>query len=450
MSLSQIQNQKQIITPAMQQSLNILQFPALSLYDYLTEITMDNPIIDIEQQMPHDASEEIQCVETEWGGFKDKYPTYFDGSTSETDGYPKSSLLHMETFSEYLLAQLYQNENIPISSLSLCRFIVESLDERGYLDESVEDLAEIIHVSSNDLLQALYLVQSLSPTGVGARDLQECLLLQLTESSDLNAYTLAIVCHYLPLLAKGKIHAIAVNLKISDVSARQYCDTVRKLNPIPSQGFSSGALNYYIVPDAKVLADGKNISIQYNNRIIPQVHMNQEYIRLMQSTDDAETRSFLDKKLIQANKLTADLKNRETTLIRIMKYVLAQQKDYILGKSATLQPLTLTQTASDLLLSPSTVSRAVKDKYLDLPSKGVIPLKSLFSSSVGQNQTTSKQLIMDHIRRLIQLENKERPLSDEMLCSELERIGIFVSRRTVASYRQRIGIPTVSARRLSG
>ena len=442
MILSQKQTQQQVLSPAMQQSLHILQMPLSALQEHLNDISIENPIAELtltDKQLP-----QLQ---------KDLSGRRFERAASQHTRDDAPLELHdedevQETFVSHLKNQLPQiSRHLPERYLPICEFIIESLDRRGYLDEPIDLLAASMGVSVEDATQALYAVQTLSPIGTGARTLEECLMLQLAEGKDFNRYTLAIVQEHLLLLAKRDYAALGRALKLSQTEARAYGEVIRSLNPIPSNGFRTHQDdNHPIIPDALVALHQDGMVVHYNHQALPKVSISRDYQSILDSTDDPGVREYLLEKRQQVEKLRQDLDKRESTLVRLIQYVLNVQKEFALGQTEAPAPLSIQEIAEHLSLHPSTVSRAVKDKYITVGGY-TMPLKNLLSAQIGKGIPMSKAMLKTCMLRLIDAEDKHHPLSDESLAAALAAMDIRISRRTVASYREEFGIPTASMRK---
>ena len=241
---SQIHCQQQILSAEMRQSLKILQLPMAGLQAELIQFAEENPMVDLDQfykdwQNGDSNSLMTFCEDFSGSIFETVIPSRQaaneNDSAQTADG---GSIQHQETFSEYVKEQLPQIlKYLPFRYAAWCEYIIDSLDHRGYLDEPLDLLASFMGSSVEEATQALYAVQSLAPTGVGARSLEECLTLQLAHSPYFNKYTLNIIQDYLPLLAKGNIEKISKDLKIPFAEAQRYCQVIQAFNPIPSNGF---------------------------------------------------------------------------------------------------------------------------------------------------------------------------------------------------------------------
>ena len=260
-------------------------------------------------------------------------------------------------------------------------------------------------------------------------------------------YTLAIVRNHLLLLAKRDYAALARALKLSQNEARAYGEVIRSLNPIPGNGFRTHQDdNYLIIPDALVELHQDGIVVHYNHQALPKVSINPDYQSMLDSPDAPGVREYLLDKRQQAEKLRQDLDTRENTLVRLIQYVLTVQKDFALGLTEAPAPLSIQEIAGHLSLHPSTVSRAVKDKYITMNGY-TMPLKNLLSAQIGKGIPMSKAMLKACLLRLVDAEDKRHPLSDESLAAALATMDIRISRRTLAAYREEFGIPTASIRK---
>ena len=443
MILSQKQTQQQVLSPALKQSLHILQLPLTSLQEHLNDISLENPMLELTPSDP-----EVPNWREDLSGRKfERAVSQHSRDDAPLEPHDEHEL--QETFVSHLQQQLPQiARHLPERYLPMCAFIIESLDRRGYLDEPIDLLAASMGVSVEDATQALYAVQTLSPVGTGARSLEECLILQLAEGKDFNRYTLAIVREHLLLLARNDIPGLARALKLSQDEARAYGKVIRALNPIPSNGFRAHQdSNHPIIPDAVVEVEDGELIIHYNNTAIPRVAVNPEYQSMLDRAEDPGVQEYLKQHLQQINKLRQDLDKRESTLLRLIRYILTVQHDYVLGAAEAPAPLSVQEIAEELSLHPSTISRAIRDKYITVDGH-TIPLKNLLSAHIGKGIPMSRAMLRLCMERLIDAEDKSHPLSDESLAAALSAMDIHISRRTVAAYREEFDIPPASRRRI--
>lgn len=445
MFLAQTQSQQQIISASMQQSLRVLQLPLNGLQDYLTELLLENPLVDLNELNPN-FSERFSS--DSWSA---PSPRRSADSDLDQDQMLQNTpdAAQEETFVSHLKQQLPQiSQYLPKRYLPICEFLIESLDRRGYLDDPIDLLAPICGVTSEDMMQALYAVQSLSPTGVAARSLEECLMLQLAEGPHFNRCTLTIIRHHLEQLARKDFSAIAKELDITRAEVEQYYHVIRALNPIPSNGFqSNGSDVHYIIPEAYVEVQGNSVTVQYNRTAGPVLSINQDYRVLYEQTEDSKTKEYLSKQYTQVKKLQSDLDRREDTILRVIRHILQVQHDFILKRIPAPLPLAVQDLADVLEMNPSTISRAIKDKYISISGQ-IVPLKHLLSAQIGKGIPVSRMMLKFCMTKLIDAEDKAHPLSDQSLTDALQTMGISLSRRTTAQYRDEFEIPPASQRRI--
>lgn len=440
MELSQTQKQSLVLTQALKQSLSVLQMSVTELQSYINDIMVENPLVDLDSAMS------VQDVPLQIRVSKKRAD--MDSSSDDEFVSQLSDPAQQETFVSHLKQQLPQvSRFLPECFIPICSHIIESLDRRGYLDEPIDLLAASLDISVEDATQALYAVQSLSPTGVGARTLEECLILQLTESSFFNPDSLAIIQNHLEALAKRKFDAISDALGIPVRQVKEYFDLIRSLNPIPSNGFVSAQdENHYVIPEAYVEFQDSQISLTANQTAITIPTINEEYVSILSQSADAAAKTYLNEKSQQVKQLRLDIEKRASTLTRIISMMVQVQKDFLMGTSPALAPLSVQQIADHLELSPSTVSRAIQDKYISV-SGHITALKSLLCAQIGNGIPVSSDMLKLYLNKLIAAEDPHHPLSDENLRATLASMGINISRRSVADYRNEFGIATASQRK---
>ncbi len=441
------QTQKLIMTQAMQQSLRFLQLPALELRSYLQEIALSNPLIDMEnfaETMP-------EGLETDGIDLYKDLPVerreqlIWEVKNSAQD--MAAYVSHQESYTEYLNSQLGQMSLLDSAGLSRSRYLVGCLNSAGYLDCALEKLAQEAGQSLFDMEQALFVVQALDPVGTGARSLSECLLLQLAQSNQFSEVNIHLVRFGLPLLAENDMEGLAQLLQVSYEEALQAAETIRGLNPIPSRGFYTEGRVSYVVPEAKVIVQGQRAIVEMDSQILPQVTLNREYCTLLEQTKQKDVQLYLREKHAEASSLLHHLEHRADTLYRVIEAIVTEQQPYFLHHQS-LCPMAMGELAAHLGVSVSTVSRAVKDKYIQFEGE-VLPLRSFFSATLPttDGNSVSPQTVQKHIQKFISAELPNMPLSDEALRQALAGIGVVISRRTVAKYRAELGIPSARERK---
>ena len=438
MELNMAPHLSQHLSPFQQQSLTMLALPLPELREYLSRQLQDYPLLELRDQ----GTESLTAL-SERADFPGEEDVFWgDGlAAGRQDADPLLFLRKPQTFTEDLLFQLAALELSPLLR-KCCMYIIYSLSPRGYLLDSEEELARQTGIALADIQQAVYVVQSLSPPGVGAHDLSECLVLQLVASKLFNPYTIRIVKDHLDDLAAGRWGRIAAALGISRGEAEHWCAQIRQLNPIPSKGYAGSGYVPPIVPEAAVT---RELSVIMNQSALPVVAMAEEYQDMLLHARDSSVRQFLLGNLQQSQSLASQLDRRQKTLLDILVCVARLQPEYFQIGPAKLLPMTMEDVASELSLHVSTISRAVNGKYIDT-AWGPVALRSLFTGALA-GESTSTGGVKARLRELIRRENPAAPLSDNQLCALLAAEHIGISRRTVAKYRHERKIPSAASRR---
>lgn len=441
--LEQKQEQRQFITLALRQSLQCLQVPMGELAEYLQEQALSNPLLEIEPPQPEESTVQNQVIVEDSGlDWRNDLPW------EDTSPDPLSCCARPDSFTDYLLEQVNCMSQLDETTGRLCRYLIGCLDSTGYLSCALPELAEELDVPLYDLEQALYLLQMLEPIGVGARELTECLLLQLAQRREFNAVNIRMIREGLPLLAKQDYAGLSRLLSVPIREVRRSAEIIRTLNPIPSRGFYSGEPEQsYIIPEAVILRRGQQLVVEMSNHSLPQVHLSQEYCAMLDDPAYREVQGYLKERLSAAKETITQLSSRQTTLFRLLSAVIQRQEGWFL-RNEPLRPMTMRDIAGELSLSTPTVSRAVKDKYIQYENR-MLPLRFFFSAALqGRGEdTVSTDTARQQLRLFIRAEDSATPLSDEALARALSEVGITISRRTVAKYRAMLGIPPAAVRK---
>lgn len=441
--------QRLVLSPSMQQSLKCLQLPVLELAEYIQNEILSNPMLEVvlpkpqvslhHEDMSKEASLPIELREQDvWkkGRRKAEEDTLSIGELSSAD----------QSFTEYLYEQLGQMKLFEEYFLDKCYYLVACLDNRGYLDCALSDIARETGWSLEDLEQALFSIQMLDPPGVGARNLSECLILQLAQGKNFNELTVRMAQEGLDLLAVQDFEGLARRFGVSKDAACRAAKEIGELNPIPARGFSDGNLIAYAVPDAIIRFEQSHLVIELNNDFLPALSINNEYAMLLHNEEHKEARQYITEKLSQAKALMNSVELRSNTLQRIITEIVKTQQEFFVA-NGPLRPITMTQLAEMLEISPSTVSRAVQGKMLQFQGK-VLPLRGFFTTTLhAQSGDISPWAVKQHLQHFVEKEDTAAPLSDDALRLALSSSGIEISRRTVAKYRGQMGIPPASQRR---
>ena len=298
----------------------------------------------------------------------------------------------------------------------ICVFIINNLNKKGYLELSKIEIKDILEVSDKELDEAFDVIHNLEPYGVGAYSLEECLKIQLKIKNLIDDKLFLFIDNYLYLLMDKKYDLIKQKLDINDDKLFLYIDIIKSLNPIPSRGYSVGKIKK-IIPDIFVETKKDEVFYEINRASIPQINVKDK---------------INDKYYKKLNEIVSCIEKRFETLDKIMEIIIREQKSFFLSQGKETNTLKISDVASELNLSPSTVSRAVKEKYIKTDF-GIISLRKLF------NLDSTVFLYQQKILEYIENENKEQPFSDQDIVNLLEKEGIKIARRTVTKYREKLG-----------
>lgn len=466
LSIAQRAEQKQILSPVLRQSLHLLQMTLPELRDHLQEQILSNPLLELDSPVSDEPFLSSPCAPAEYDDAADTMETNDyappaqeelafeqvrtehslpDYSFSSGQGDAMALAHAEEDFTDVLLAQLTRMRWLTDEHRLLAAYLIECLDENGYLRFDLAELAAEQRVDIAQMEQALYVVQCLEPAGVGARTLSECLVLQLAQGSEFNAHTVGIAQNGLTLLAKNNIAGLAKMLGCTRSQAQNAADAVRQLSPIPSRGYGNGRRIAYQVPEAVIIKQDGEFVIRLNQSFAPHLSLNKETQQLLSSCNDPQAGEYLRQQSTEAKQLIDGVFSRTRTINRILELLVRYQQDFF-ANGGCLRPLTMSMMAGELGLSTSTVSRAVQGKSVLFEGKN-IELRKLFSTSIESGSEISSAGVKQQLLRLVQSEDTLHPYSDEQLKLLLSKSGFDISRRTVAKYRDELSLPAASQRR---
>ncbi|SMC56360.1 RNA polymerase factor sigma-54 [Papillibacter cinnamivorans] len=453
MELNMHLKQTTTLSPQMLQSMEILQMGSQELLDYVEELVQENPTIEVEETYKKQDEFSLLKRKLEWLESVDSQNRYYHQMDTE-DTVDPISAYGSQTDNEdnlyfYILSQL-RLMDLPPDIGGAANYIVESLDGSGYLDEDVPAIAKRLGIPEETTARALRLVQSLDPAGIGAHSLQECLLLQLDRREGDYSLARAIIREHLDSVGKNRFGLIAKQLNVSAEQVHAACALIKGLNPRPGAGFSARENLIYINPDIFVVNFPDHFELLINDYFFPTLNISSYYRSLLKETEEDEVKEYLSGKVRQAKWVVKSIEQRRSTLLRCAECILDIQKSFFRLGPGHLVPMSLADIASRLSLHESTICRAVKDKYIQC-SSGVYPLSYFFSRALSNTSGCSSALSPDHakarIKKLIEEENKKKPLSDRKLSELLLQDGLEISRRTVAKYRDELGIPSTAGRK---
>ena len=383
------------------QSLKLSQMMKLSINILEISITDLNNFIEKELSKDLDVSVELNYSNQE----------NYDDEKEEEINY----LTDEKNFFQILEEQLSYFK-IETKIKKICIFIINNLNKKGYLELSKIEIKDILEVSDKELDEAFDIIHNLEPYGVGAYSLEECLKIQLKVKNLIDDKLFLFIDNYLYLLMDKKYDLIKQKLDINDDKLFSYIDIIKSLNPIPSRGYSVGQIKK-IIPDILLETKKDDVFYEINRASIPQINVKDK---------------INDKYYKKLNEIVSCIEKRFETLDKIMEIIIREQKSFFISQGKETNTLKISDVASELNLSPSTVSRAVKEKYIKTDF-GIISLRKLF------NLDSTVFLYQQKILEYIENENKEEPLSDQDIVNLLEKEGIKIARRTVTKYREKLG-----------
>ncbi len=445
------------MTPELRQAIAILQMSTIELSEHINREMEENPFLDEKEaeDSNNDLEKGMEAEESssrteEWLElFHDRDIGLNVREQAEEKSFD-NFLIRRPSLYEHLEFQLHmicKNE----SDLEIGSFLIGSIDSNGYLGGEMAEVARQLNVPEARVQEVLEMIQTFHPHGVGARDLAECLLLQLRHYGKENDIARAIIEHYLSDMAAGKINKIATNLNISLQQVQDMCDLIRTLDPRPGLQYGDANEIKYIVPDVIVeKVDGEYVVV-VNDINFPRLSINNVYESILRQPNsfNQEARKYLEEKMGAAIWLIRSIEQRRMTLYKVSRCIVDIQRDFLDYGVEYMKPLNLRQVAELVEVHESTVSRATTNKYIQTP-QGLFELKYFFSTGVGScygSQKISARSIKHMVEEIVGAEDSTRPLSDEAIAAALKNKGINISRRTVAKYRQELGILSTMARK---
>lgn len=451
LSLQQVQ--KLVMTPELRQAIQLLQYTSYELNEYLEEQMEENPMLeavnlseDHENLDDHiDKKEEIDWKEYLGKTDEYSYRPQKDRNIKETNY--DNFLGDSPSLRENLMFQL-NTLGLEDEDLKIGEVLIGNIDENGYLAVSIELISKDLNTNVKKVEEVLSIIQSFEPLGVGARNLKECLLIQIREDESISLNVEKIIEDHLEDLAHNRIQKISKQLNIDLKEVQRIYDYIKTLEPKPGRCFDESCERVkYVTPDATIeFIDGEYV-ISVNEATGPRLNINNFYKDLIKKEEDPESMEYLTKKLNSAMWIIKSIEQRRATIYNVVESILKFQKDFFEQGEKALKPLTLKDVAEDIDMHESTISRTTNGKYVQTP-KGLFELKYFFSSGIGSTQgekssTSIKSLIED----IVKDEDKKKPYSDQKILEILNDKGIKISRRTVAKYRDELKIPSSIIRR---
>lgn len=448
--------QRLVMTPRLQQALKLLQMPTQELQQVLKQEILQNPLLeevdDLAESMEEEeaSDEESESDENEESEDQIDWDDYFETGFGISGGYAQEEEreeflekvpVAKQTFSDFLLSQLrLATEDDRV--LEIGAYIIGSLDDSGYLTCQIEEISNTFGTTNEEAEKVLLIIQTFEPSGVGARDLKESLLIQLETKGLIDSTAARIVRDHFEEFKQKKYLDISKKLKITLKDVQAQAQIIGTLNPKPGLDILVDEPKY-VIPDLIVERVGEKYIVFLNDKNVPRLRISQSYRDELKSNKaiSTETRDFIQGRLKNAKWLIQTIEQRRRTMIKVMECIVEEQKEFFERGTAYLRPLTLQQVASRISMHESTVSRVTTNKYVQTP-RGVYELKFFFSSSLGteNGEEVSAKSAKLKIEGIIADEDTKKPLSDQKIADILRKDGLIIARRTVAKYREQLGI----------
>jgi RNA polymerase sigma-54 factor len=458
--------QKLILTPSLQQAIKLLPMTTLELAELLNQEMVENPLL--EEAPTEDPAQDAQTAdaepekpETREDTWDDQDYEYFFGEYLDEGYRPRqaqevkelppieNTLSSKGSLADHLLWQL----NLQCSdetTRAIGAAIIGNIDDDGYLVASVDEIAALGGWDITAVEAALEYVQQFDPVGVGARDLQECLLLQIRHLGLAGTPAEALVRDHLRLLQNHRIPELAKALGIEPEAVKQHIEVIRRLDPKPGSRYAP-ADSQYVIPDVYIIKTDEGYKAVLNEDGLPQLRISPVYRRLLDKGGETsdETRAYVKDKFRAALWLLMSVDQRQKTILKVANSLINFQRAFLDHGIEHLRPLVLRDVANDIGMHESTVSRVVNNKYMHTP-QGVYELKFFFHSGISSSygEAVSSVTIKQRIRKIIEAEDQRRPLSDSKIMNILQKEGLVLARRTIAKYREELKISTSNQRKV--
>lgn len=437
-------SQRTVLSPRLYKSLKILQLDATELKKLVQREINENPVLELPE--PDDRSDEYQPEGDIWSDYMlsgrrrnavsdfTKFTGAFDTAASH------------ETLHQHLALQL-EIEDLPEQQKLAGSVIIDNLSQAGYLEEPLPYIAREAGVDLASAEKALCVIQGFDPPGVAARNLGECLLNQM-EERDRKGLPGKLVTNYLPQMARGALCAIAREMAVSLTQVQHAIASIRELDPEPGAVYEKGVAAA-VIPDVFIRKSRDGWAVLANRKIMPTLRISRQCELLARSADDPETYRYLQERRERARQLIRDLRQRRLTITRVAEVITDKQSGFFEEGRCGLRPMKLRDVATELEISISTVSRAIKGKFMSTP-QGIFEFKYFFTGGLlaGGDEEIACAAVKQRLKNIIEGENRSRPMSDKKLAERLRLENIKISRRTVAKYREELGVPSSCQRKV--
>lgn len=444
---TQIQTQKQILAPTMQQSIEVLLLPITELNTAIEQELQENPLLEIDEERM--AREKKQIDDIIFYSLKRhserNYQTTQEAVNADEDTDEEKPIVRPERLEDYLIQQLRLEISDPVL-LQIGELIIGNLDEDGYLKASCEEIAQWLSLDNiEQVKKVLTTIQNFDPLGIASRNLQECLLAQVNyQFNGKSDLAKKIITEHLDELSRRKYIDIARKLKISLEDVKEIAKSIAHLEPKPARKYQPYNSNIYIKPDITILQDENGIfHIHVNNENIPFLRISSTYQKILkQPNRPKEETEFIREKIKNALMFLKSIEQRQQTLRNIAEFILNHQIEFFKDGQSALRPLILKDVAAAVERNESTICRAISNKYMETPH-GLFPMKYFFSQAVNDSQngeSVASRSVKEELKSIVDDEDKTCPLSDNELQLYFERKGMKIARRTISKYRQQMNI----------
>ena len=453
---------QQVLSPQLQQSLLILQTPLLELRNLVQQEMETNPVLEELPEEPgadernevepsaddnfKNEFEKLASLDEEWRDYMAQSASYPEGFRDSKEAQDKrqfvfDSIPVQETLQQNLIGQLNQSM-LSASDRKAAELIIGNIDDNGFLQSTPEEMALNSGIPKEDFEKMLVLIQSFYPSGVGARDLRECLLIQLARGGKERSLEYKIVSEHMEDLGKRRFPEIARRMGISVEDVQKAADNIARLNPRPGQIFAAAPQNY-VLPDVMVEKVDGEYQVSSNNEQIPHLRISNLYKDIIAAgnTQTSDVKDYVRDKIRSGKFLIRSIHQRQQTILNIAWQIVSRQRDFLEHGPSHLKPMTMGNVADAVGLHETTVSRAVSGKYMATP-QGVFEMKYFFTSGyqTATGESLSNTSVKEAIIDLVKHENGSAPLSDHEIVEILGERGIPIARRTVAKYRTELNI----------
>ena len=464
-------SQKLVMTPMLQQAIKLLPLARMELAQLVQQEITDNPVLEelLEEFSEEEDQEEKNSDDMDVGLTKDESNgTETESSTDQEidwDNYIQDNIdqgMSVESYTERppieaihkkdpsLADHLHWQLNLSVDTdedkfIGSC--IIGNIQNDGYLYTEISEIAEIAQTTEDEVARILQIIHEFEPNGVGARSLQECLLIQTKSSPDSTPLMITLIENHLERIEDRSLPKLASELKVSLDSVVEAVQRIREFAPKPGSSFSSERVDY-VIPDIIVIKTDEGYDVVLNDDDFPRLRINPYYQNLLKSTTEGQTKEYLENKYRSAMWLIKSIDQRRQTIYKVGKSIIKLQKDFLDSGLSHLKPMVLKDVAKDIEMHESTVSRITTNKYIDTP-QGIFELKFFFHSGIKSymGSDMSSIRVKNKIKDIVANEDPQKPLTDDEMVQALMRKNAKIARRTITKYRKELNIPPASKRK---